>query len=226
VSQNDLKLYEEVMLLALCEEKGTITNGYLHYAIAGAILAELLLEERISIDEGKKQFINLEDTSSYSDPVIEEALELVREARRRKQLKGWMQKFCTIKDLKHKVAAQLVKHKIVAAEEDKILFLFTRRIYPEINPVPENQIKERLRRAVLSDQQEVDPRTGILLSLAKGTRLLNQVFSKQELRDRKKRIEQITKGELMGGATKELIAACEAAVMVAVIIPAITVTST
>jgi hypothetical protein len=45
--QSSLFLYEEVMLLALRDEEGTIASGTMYqYAIGAAILAELLLNKR------------------------------------------------------------------------------------------------------------------------------------------------------------------------------------
>ena len=52
----ELHLHEEVLLLALRDREGTIASGtHYQYAIAGALLAELLLEERCVVDaEGRK----------------------------------------------------------------------------------------------------------------------------------------------------------------------------
>ena len=50
-----LFLHEEVMLLALGEEKGTvIAEESYRFALGGAVLAELLLEKRIAVAEKKK----------------------------------------------------------------------------------------------------------------------------------------------------------------------------
>jgi golgi phosphoprotein 3 len=54
-----LFLYEEIMLLALSNDKGTILTSYPEYNISGAILAELLLEHRISIDRTQKQLVTI-----------------------------------------------------------------------------------------------------------------------------------------------------------------------
>ena len=102
-----------------------------------------------------------------------------------------------------------------------MLLVFSRTIYPEINPVPEKRILDRLRKAIFTDTGQLDPRTVVLISLANGARLLAENFGRKEIRRRKQRIEQIVTGELTGKATKEVIAACEAAVMVAIIMPAI-----
>ena len=64
-----------------------------------------------------------------------------------------------------------------------------------------------------------------MLSLANSAGLLSIPFDKRELKKRKKRIEQVVNGEMMGKATKEAVEAAQAAVMVACIIPAITVTT-
>ena len=48
---------------------------------------------------------------------------------------------------------------------------------------------------------------------------------KKRLQGRKKRIERLTSGGLMGKATREAVQAAQAAVMVACMVPAITVTA-
>ena len=70
-------------------------------------------------------------------------------------------------------------------EEDKVLFIFKRKVYPEINPIPEKRIIERLRQAIFSENATVDPRTVVLISLANGARLLGEIFGKKEIKTRK-----------------------------------------
>ena len=77
-----LFLYEEVMLLALRDEQGTIATGFVEQAVAGAILAELLLESRITVDDTKKQLVNLQNVKPAGDPVIDECLEKIAAAKR------------------------------------------------------------------------------------------------------------------------------------------------
>ena len=49
-----LYLHEEVTLLALRDCGGTIVTGSMHdYTIGGAILAELLLAQRLAVEERK-----------------------------------------------------------------------------------------------------------------------------------------------------------------------------
>jgi protein-disulfide isomerase-like protein with CxxC motif len=123
------------------------------------------------------------------------------------------------------VARQLCRRGILRADEDKVLLIFTRKIYPEVNPEPENKLIERLRRAIFTDTRDIDPRTVVLLSLANSTGLLKVVFDKKKLKGRKARIKQIVDGEITGKAATEAIQAMQAAVMVACIMPTIMATS-
>ena len=59
-AQTALFLHEELMLLALRDEEGTIAPGSMYQvAIGGAVLAELLPHNRIEVEEPKKKLVNL-----------------------------------------------------------------------------------------------------------------------------------------------------------------------
>ncbi len=215
-----LFLYEEIMLLALRNQRGTVATGYAEYVVAGAVLAELLLDRRISVDDSK-QLLDLHDTRPTGDPIIDECIQKIMAAKKRASLATWVSRLAGIKNLRHKVAQQLCNRGILRADQDKVLFIFTRKIYPELNPVPEKKIVDRLHAAIFSDVDQLDPRTVVLVSLANASGLLSENFGRKEIKSRKKRIEQIANGEMIGKATKEVIAACEAAIMFAAIMPAI-----
>ena len=223
-SQNGLFLHEEVMLLALRDEEGTVASGTMYqYAIGAAVLAELLLNERLTVEQiRKRKLVNLVSSMPLGDPLIDECLEKIGRAKRRAALQTWVSRFAGVKNLKHRVAQRLCDRGILRASEDKILLIFTRKIYPEINPEPERELIERLRQAIFTDIEDIDSRTMILVSLAKSVDLLKVVFDKKELKRRKARIERIIKGEITGKAAAEAIQAMQAAIMVACITPAIT----
>jgi len=216
-----LFLYEEILLLALRDEQGTIATGFPEQVVAGAILAELLLEGRISVEDTRKKLVNIVDTNPIGDPIINECLEKMTTAKRRASLQTWVSRLASTKNLRHKAAQQLCDRRILRAAEDKVLFVFKRRIYPEIDPVPEKKIIDRLRDAIYNDHAQLDPRTVVLVSLASGADMLRQTFGRKEIKSRKKRIEQIENGELTGKATKEVIEACQTALIVAAVMPAI-----
>jgi len=226
-TQNGLFLHEEIMLLALRDEEGTIASGTMYqYAIGAAVLAELLLSKRVAVEQSRKRkLVSLVSSTPSGDPLIDQCLERVSRAKRRAALQTWVSRFAGVKNLKHRVARRLCERGILKADEDKILLIFTRKIYPEVNPEPEEKLIERLRRAIFTDATDVDPPTVVLVSLANSTGLLKVVFDKKRLKGRKARIEQIVNGEITGKAAREAIQAMQAAVMVACIMPAIVTTT-
>jgi len=64
----------------------------------------------------------------------------------------------------------------------------------------------------------------VLVSLAHSAGLLPMAFEKKDLKARKARIERILAGDALAAATQEAIEAVQAAIFVAVILPAITTT--
>lgn len=221
--ERTLFLHEEVMLLALRDREGTIASGTMYqYAVGGAVLAELLLQGRVEIEQvRKKKFLKLIDSTPMGDDVIDQCLAKIQNARRRAVLQTWVSRFAGVRDLKHIVARGLCRCGILQAREEDILLFFKRNVYPEVDPEPENAIIARLEEAIFTDNPDIDARTVVLLSLAKSAELLKVVFDKKSLKVRKLRIEQVSNGEVTGRAAKEAIEAMQAAVMVAVIMPAI-----
>lgn len=209
------------MLLALKDEEGTIASGALYnYAVGGAILAELLLQQRITVDPTKKKkFVSVVNTDPLNDSLIDEWSIKMNSSKRRKSLQDWVSRIANTKDLKHRIALHLCQRGILRMDEKKVLLLFSQRIYPEINPNPEQDIIDRLYETIFTDTNDIDARTVVLLSLANSSNILPFIFGKKEIKQRKRRIEQVVNGEIAGKATKEAIEAMQAAVMVAVIMP-------
>jgi hypothetical protein len=223
--ETPLFLHEEILLLALRDEKGTAVQNY-SYPMGGAILAELLLTKRIEVADERRKLVELTSSKKFGEPVLDECLDKLKAAKRRASLRTWVTRFAQTKNLKHRVAEGLCKRGILRADEDKVLWIFTRKIYPERDPKPERKIIERLRKAIFTNTREVDPRTVVLLSLARSADLLKIPFDKKKLKERKQRIEKITSGDLVGKAAREAIQAMQAAVMIATIVPAVTVAAT
>lgn len=227
-SENGLHLYEEILLLALRDKEGSLHFG-IHYqfALAGALVAELLLTHKITIEtDRRRKFVVLVDGSPTGDEVLDACLDKLNASKRRQQVQNWVRRFSAIPRLKHRAASSLVKKHILKLEEDHVLFLFKRKIYPEIDPRPEKRILDRMYDAIFSDKREVDPHTLVLIAISESTGLLKANFDKKRLRERRSRIKQIVNGDLVGKATKDAVEAMQAAVMVATIIPAVTVAAT
>lgn len=224
--QKHLHIYEEILLLALRDEKGTTHFGINYqFAMAGAIVAELLLEKYIKVEiSGKKKFLKSTNSKPTGDAILDECIEKLNIAKRRAQVGIWVQRFSNLKRLKHRAAENLCKKGILKMEEDKVLLFFSRKVYPEINHKPEKQILDKLYQAIFTDKNDIDAETVILVSICNSTGMLKPLFDKHRLKERNNRIKEITSGNIVGQATKEAIEAMQAAVMVATM-PVVAVSS-
>ena len=223
-----LFLHEEIMLLALRDEEGTVAGGtHYTYALGGAILAELLLQERVKVDDSRRRkLLTVKSTRRIGDPLLDECLEKVKSAKRRASLRTWVGRFAGIKQLRHRVALALCERGILRADEDTVLLIFKRKVYPEVDPKPERELIERLRQAVFTYTNELDSHTVVLAALANGSGILKVVFDKKKLKGRKKRLKQLTKGDVAGKATREAIEAMQAAVVAVMVATTVATTAT
>lgn len=223
-----LRLYEEMLLLELDDDKGTTRmENWLKTEMGGAILAELAMAGAISISNDKKKHVTrVVGHRKPTDPILAEAMVKIKEAKKPKKASDWVQKFAGIKDLKNKAARQLVKKGVLKEDTGTVLKFFHRTIYPESNPGPEQDLRRRMEDAIFSNTSEVSADTVVIISLAKATGLLDRIFDKKRLKPRKQRIEDLANGQVVGKATKEAVEAIQAAVMVATMVPIIVATTT
>ena len=137
-TSNQLHIYEEILLLALRDKKGTMLFGINYQqALASALLAELLLKNIIEIEySGKRKFVKLVNQKHIGNSLLDECIEKIASSKRRARPQNWIMRFANISRLKHKAAQSLCRKGILKMEEDKVLLIFSRKIYPELNPNP------------------------------------------------------------------------------------------
>jgi Golgi phosphoprotein 3 len=207
-----LLLHEEILLLALRDREGTFAPGTMYpYALGGAILAELFLRGRIRLVEHRQtRLVDTYKPKPVGDYLVDKCLSWILTAKQRASLDTWVARIARSKDLTPRLARQLCHRGILRMDEKKVLLLFTRKIYPEIDPRPERQLIARLREAIFADSPHLDHRTVILLALAHRSGILQVLFDRRALKSREKRIEQITNGDVLGAATQEAIQATQA----------------
>ena len=217
--KTDLYLYEELLLLGLKDKEGTFAADDMSfvYTLGGALLAELLTLEKISIDErGKKKLVDLVNASPLGDPLLDECLDKLRAAKRRASVQTWVTRFGGLKKLRHRAAEQLCRRGVLRADEKSVLLIFSKKIYPELDPGPERVVVERIRRAIFTDEPELDSKTSVLVALADKAGVLKNSFEKQELKARKARLKEIGDGDLTAEAVKEVVAAIQVAITAAI----------
>lgn len=219
----DLTLYEEIMLLSLRDKEGTLEFGAnWNLAVAGAIVAELMFKGHVAaVQERRRTFLEVANARPPEDLLLAHCLERVRVSRRRESIPTWVSRFANIKNLKDRVAGGLCRKRILKEDEATVLLLFRRKVYPEIDPVPEQELRERMRRAIFAEDGPVEARTAVTVALADACHILPRLFDKGELRARKDRIAAVARGDLVGDAAREAVSAAEAALMMTIIVPTV-----
>lgn len=222
----ELWLQEEVLLLALKDDKGTPHSSMYSIAMGGAMLAELLLSERLVLEEkprkkplkpGKKPayLVAVDNPKQLADPVLDECLHRVVTSKKARSPQEWVTRFGQLKDLKRRVAVGLCRKGILREREDRVLVLFRRTAYPILDGAPERRVVDRLQDAVAGDSMELNARTAVLVALANGTGILKHVLGKDLVKQRKDRIKEIGEGDIVGEATRAAVQAAQAAVIAA-----------
>ncbi len=222
----DLFIQEEILLLALKDDKGTFYMRTILPALGGAIMAELLLAGRIEVEQNRKKMVNIAGRQTFGDLVLDEALNKIATAKRRASLQTWIQRISHLPRLQHRIAQGLCRKSVLRQDEQQILIFFRQKIYPELDHGAEQVLTERLHDAIFGESLEIEPRTVVLMALAKATDLLSIPFPRKELSSRKKRIKSIVEGDLIGTATKEAVEAVNAALAAAAIVPIIAASTT
>jgi len=221
----ELHLYEELLLLALRDDKGNVPSAGAWYkqAIGGAILSELMLEQRLALEPDGKS-VKVQSNKSMGDALIDDCLQLVAQREKLATLQHWLSKFASQAKLLARAAESLCAKGILSEQKSRILWIFESCKYPELNHEPERLLLERLERAIFGEPGELDARTVTVLSLAHRTGLLNLNFDKKELKARKAHIEALVEQDCMGEVAKKVIDSITAAIMVSTIIVPIVAT--
>ncbi len=216
-----LRLYHELLLLALADDSGKVAfGGMLTYGLGGAILTELLLEERLEIvEEGtrfKRRFVQVTNPRRIGEPVLDAALTKVREAKRRASPSTMVSRFGQKRELRHEIARELCRAGVLRETEQQILLLFRRRLYPTIDSRPERALIKRVRDTLDVGKKPTD-RTAALIGLASASGSLAAIYDRKALRALKPRLKTIAESSAGSRAVREAIAAAQAAVTAAVV---------
>lgn len=199
-----LTLPEQLMLIALKDEKGTVlftAMGILPFSIIGAILIELYFANRIDYFDNK---IVVKDATPTGNEFFDEVLKIIVDSGKKKDTKFWLLKITDkIKNIKEKTLQHLVRSNVLKEEKYKVLSLITKTKYPTINPEPEKELRATIKKFILKHENP-DEKNIALLSLVQVTRLLEDLFEqKEELREAKERITELVERTHIGDAIRE-----------------------
>ncbi|MBD2777871.1 GOLPH3/VPS74 family protein [Iningainema tapete] len=203
---------QELMLLAVHDEKGSIVSSAtqsLPYGLIGAVLLELVLQGKLISEDGKLFVVNATTTG---DEFFDDCLNEILTARRNRDARFWVTHLVRkFRGFQYAVLSNLVELGVLKQEKHRVLGLFSVQRYTMINPRAKHVIVDRVRSSVLN-KTKLDSRTVSLISLIKACNLTNYLFAPEERKQARQRIAEIVSGELVGNAVSETVASVQAAV--------------
>lgn len=193
-----LTFAEELLLLALDDKKGVIKSLPCHsmrFALTGAMLMELAMDDRIDTDLDTLQVINPEPTGNQ---LLDEFLERLKNSEVPRNTEYWLSELAwNTENLQDRTLQQLVDKGILKLEDRKILWVFARRCYPLIDDREVKEVRLRLRELVFN-QDIPDPREAVLIGLLYACNMVDTLFTEQELPEVMPRLTQLAKLDLIG----------------------------
>jgi golgi phosphoprotein 3 len=186
-----LTLLEEVVLLAVNDKTGELTSAreiWTEYALAAGVLFDLALAKKIDTDTEEVIIVDREPTGVV---FLDRMLAVMAEKPELKSVQQWIEELVRRReDLEGAALASLQEHGILRHEKTKKLWIIDVERFPLINVTEQEFVKRRLERAVLTDA--IPPTRDIMLvSLADGCGLLEQVMSAGALTLRRERIQTL-----------------------------------
>ena len=222
----ELNLIDQLTLLALDDEKGTLVadSTAFSYALGGAVIMELALQERIDLS-GKKLVVK--DRSKTGERIIDMYFEFILQSGKEKKLSSWVELIGKKgSKIKRDTIEKLIDRRILEKKEDKILWVFTYNKYPAQNSRPENMLRRRLYDIIVHSHRP-ELKEIMLLNLIQSCNLQKEVFGKEQAKTFKRKIETINEyDDLPGVVNKSVKEICDAINAMLVIMVATTVVTT
>ena len=199
-----LRFAEEIILILLDDEDGKfvrIPRWSLNYALAGGVLMDLAMENRIDTDLENLMLINSTPVGdSLLDPVLPQIA-----ASEQKDTRYWLEQVAERgPEIREEALSRLVTNGILERQDDRFMWMFRSRRYPTVDGEAEREVKLRIMGVLFSDEIP-DPRDVMIICLVDACGIFRELLSRRELTQVAPRIETVRKLELIGQAMAQAI---------------------
>ncbi|MDE0492567.1 MAG: GPP34 family phosphoprotein [Acidimicrobiaceae bacterium] len=199
-----LRFVEEILLLLLRDDDGrfvAVPGIALDNAIAGGVLMDLALENRIDTDPERLILI---DPTPVGDSLLDPTLAAIAGGEQRDALYWVGQTARRAGEIRREALERLVERGILEHHEGRFLWVFRSRRYPIIDGRAEREVKLRILGVLLSDEIP-DPRDVVIIGLAEACGILRELMPRGDYDHARARIDQVRKLDLIGQATLRAI---------------------
>ena len=199
-----LRFAEEIILLMLHDDNGKfapVPSWSMDRALAGAVLMDLALENRIDTDP--ENLILIDDTP-VGDSLLDATLAEIAAGDQR-DARYWVEHTAKKgEQIREDALSRLIDAGILEPHEDRFLWVFRSRRYPVVDGKAEREVKLRIMEVLFSDQIP-GPRDIVIIALAEACGIFRELLSKRELERAAVRIDQVRKLDLIGQAMAQTI---------------------
>jgi len=193
-----LTLAEDIILLLLDDDTGKLASidlMTLNYAMAGAVLMDLALRNKIDND---LESLIVADSTPTGLQMLDTYLDKISSENKENNTRYWLTELSNYgEDIVDSALNMLVEKKTLKTEEKKILWVIGTRVYPMIDDKEQKEVKRRIVDLLMSDEIPT-PEDVVLVSLMDTCSRCTTILSSKEVERLASRIEQIRKLDLIG----------------------------
>ena len=199
-----LRFAEEIILILLDDEDGKfvrVPRWSLNYALAGGILMDLAMENRIDTD---LENLILVDSTPVGDSLLDPALAEIA-ASEQKDTRYWLEHLAErAPEVREEALNRLVSEGILERQDDRFMWMFRSRRYPTVDGEAEREVKLRIMEVLFSETIP-GPRDVMIICLVDACGIFRELLSKRQLGQVAGRIEQVRKLDIIGQAMSQAI---------------------
>ncbi|MYE15709.1 MAG: GPP34 family phosphoprotein [Gemmatimonadetes bacterium] len=200
-----LRFAEEIMLLLLDDEEGRflrVPDWSMRYALGGAVLMDLALEDRIDTDLEK---LILVDSTPLGEDLLDPVLAEIAGEEGTHNARFWVERTAGHSDaIREAAVTRLVERGILERREDRFLWVFRSRRYPVVDGTAEQEVKLRIMELLFSEMIPT-PRDVVIICLADACGIFAELLSRRELQHVMPRIQFLRRMDLIGRAVTDAV---------------------
>ncbi len=219
----NLTLIDDLILLSLDDESGSFIPNSLGfgYALAGAVLMELSLQELIVIKDKK---VEVKASGRANDELLNHYLDIMRQSKKVRKVDHWIDKIGGKEsDIIKSCTDKLIRQGVLKMEKKKILWVFTSTKYPAMDSRHENQVRRRLN-SIVERGSEAELSELMLISLVDACELNVEVYGKEKAKRYKKQIKTIIESSKTNSMINTTVKEVHDAIMASLVIMLTTTT--
>jgi hypothetical protein len=216
---NQLTLAEELILIALDDEKGTLISlppFALELGLASAVVGELTLKGRLDTDA---THVFVTSKVPVDDSILDETLADIVAEPQQLPTETWLRRIAEEGQvLRDRVTMRLVKRGVLGTEEKRLLWVFKTRTYPPTSGIEEREVKSRIM-TLLNNDDIPNPHDALLIGLLRSTGMFDVLLSRPEHERLQPRIDQLSNLEEINRSLSNTMSALQVALASAYIGP-------